>query len=146
MTVTWFDLIYYLMDAILIGMMVRWMKNSRAVKIETQISMRWLIPSIFVIVAVVCVLNYEGIFRIIQTIAMLICAVLYYMQKSGLSDEGIVNVGSLTTYTQAGRVTVNRRDHNISFTYGKRKAILYFEPEQMDEVRAFLNERSKASK
>lgn len=133
-----FDLIYYFMDATLLSMLVIWMKNSMEVQIETKVNMKWTVASLFVAVAVVCAFCYEGRFRIVQTGVMLLCAVLYYLQKSGLSAKGIVNMGSLTTWEKAGAVNVSRRESRISFTYGKRKAILNFDPGQMDAVEKFV--------
>ena len=139
-----YDYFYYFMDAVILGMLLNWLRNSLRVKIETKVSMKWVVSLIFVIIAFISAFCYTGLFRILQTAASLAAAVLYYMQKSGLSDQGIVNMGSLTKYEKAGKVAVNKADHSIHFKYGKRTAVLYFAEEQMPEVRAFLNEKRKS--
>lgn len=141
-----FDIVYYVLDAVLIGMLTRWLKNSHEVKIETQVSMKWAVSMIFVIVAAVCAFFYEGVFRIVQTAVFLLAAVLYYMQKSGLSDKGIVNMGSLTKYEKAGKVNVNKAQNSIGFRNGNRTAVLYFAPDQMNDVRAFITEKTSVRK
>ena len=89
--------------------------------------------------------RYEGVFRIVQFIVPIILGVMYYFMKSGLSDEGIVMMGSLIKFHKAGQVMLSRSDNSIYFVRNKIQTALFFEEDQFDEVRNFLKEHSVKS-
>ncbi|MCH3960571.1 MAG: hypothetical protein LKF53_00590 [Solobacterium sp.] len=136
------DWIFYVLDAVIFGMLIVWTVNSRKVKVATKVGARWLVPALFAAVAVVGVFRYTGVFRWTQTIALLVFAVMYYILKSGLCEEGIVMNGALTHWEDAGTVTLSKKDSCILFRLKKRNAALYFDPDQLDEVRGFLAARA----
>jgi hypothetical protein len=136
------DLLFYVLDLLIFVMMLRWMKNSRKVVIPTKQGMQWLVPVLFAVVAVIGFIRYNGLFQYVQTAALGIFAAMYFFLKSGLCDEGIVMNGALTTWENAGTVTLSHKDSCIQFHLKRRDAALYFAPEQMDEVREFLASRS----
>lgn len=140
------DMLFYVLDLVILVMMVQWVKASRKIKIQTKQGLQWLIPAIFVVIAVIGWFRYDGLFRIIQTIVLIVFAGIYYFLKSGLCDEGIVINGALTTWEDAGTVKLSKKDSCISFQGRRKMSSLYFEPEQLEEIRKFLRERSvKAS-
>ncbi|MGM9940835.1 MAG: hypothetical protein ACI32N_02450 [Bulleidia sp.] len=138
------DLIFYILDVVIIGMLIHWHANCRKIVVETKIGAKWIIPALFLVVAVIGFFKYQDtpVFRIVQTAALVICAGLYYTVKSGLSDEGIVMMGALTKWEKAGSVTLNKKEACVIFKLRGKTAVLYFDPDQLDEVRNFLAQRS----
>ncbi len=140
-------LILYVFDIVMLVAFARMLVVSNTVKIETKVGnkMKWMIPVLFIAIAVIGFVRYEGIFRIAQFIAPIILGIMYYFMKSGLSDEGIVMMGSLIKFHKAGQVTLSRSDNSIYFVKNKITTALFFEEEQFDEVRDFLKKHSVKS-
>ena len=138
------DLIFYILDLIIIVMLLRWHGNCRKIRIETKIGAKWIIPAIFIVVAVIGFFKYQDdpYFRYIQTGALLLCAGLYYTMCSGLSDDGVVMMGALTKWEKAGSITLNKKESCIIFKLRGKTAALYFDPDQLNDVRNFLAQRS----
>ena len=138
------DLIFYILDVIIIVMLLRWHGNCRKIRIETKIGAKWIIPAIFIVVAVIGFFKYQDdpVFRYIQTGALLLCAGLYYTMRSGLSDDGVVMMGALTKWEKAGSITLNKKESCIIFKLRGKTAALYFDPDQLNDVRNFLAQRS----
>ena len=140
-------LILYVFDIVMLVAFARMLVISNTVKIETKVGnkMKWMIPVLFIAIAVIGFVRYEGIFRIVQFIVPIILGIMYYFMKSGLSDEGIVMMGSLIKFHKAGQVTLSRSDNSIYFVKNKITTALFFEEEQFDEVRDFLKKHSVKS-
>lgn len=138
------DLIFYILDVVIIVMLVKWHINCRKIRVETKVGAKWLIPALFIVVAVIGFFKYEDdfVFRIVQPAILVICAGLYYTVKSGLSDDGIIMMGALTKWEKAGSVTLNRKESCVIFKLRGKTAALYFDPDQLDDVRKFLAERA----
>ena len=137
------DLIFYILDIVIIVMLMRWHGNCRKIRIETKIGAKWIIPAIFIVVAVIGFFKYQDdpYFRYIQTGALLLCAGLYYTMRSGLSDDGVVMMGALTKWEKAGSITLNKKESCIIFKLRGKTAALYFDPDQLNDVRNFLAQR-----
>lgn len=140
------DILFYILDAVIFVMLIQWMRNGKKVVILIRPGMQWLIPTIFVVVAVIGWFRYDGLFQYIQTAALLVFAAMYYFVKSGLSEEGIVLNGALTPWDAAGKVTLAKKEHSITYRTKRRDTTLYFAPEQMEEVRKFLASRAVNTK
>ena len=140
-------LILYVFDIVMLVAFARMLVISNTVKIETKVGnkMKWMIPVLFLAIAVIGFVRYEGIFRIVQFVVPIILGIMYYFMKSGLSDEGIVMMGSLIKFHKAGQVTLSRSDNSIYFVKNKITTALFFEEEQFDEVRDFLKKHSVKS-
>ena len=138
------DLIFYILDIVIIVMLMRWHGNCLKIRIETKIGAKWIIPAIFIVVAVIGFFKYQDdpYFRYIQTGALLLCAGLYYTMRSGLSDDGVVMMGALTKWEKAGSITLNKKESCIIFKLRGKTAALYFDPDQLNDVRNFLAQRS----
>ena len=138
------DLIFYILYIVIIVMLMRWHGNCRKIRIETKIGAKWIIPAIFIVVAVIGFFKYQDdpYFRYIQTGALLLCAGLYYTMRSGLSDDGVVMMGALTKWEKAGSITLNKKESCIIFKLRGKTAALYFDPDQLNDVRNFLAQRS----
>ena len=141
------NLILYVFDVVMLVAFARMLLVSNTVKIETKVGnkMKWMIPVLFLAIAVIGFVRYEGVFRIVQFIVPIILGVMYYFMKSGLSDEGIVMMGSLIKFHKAGQVMLSRSDNSIYFARNKIQTALFFEEDQVDEVRNFVNEHSVKS-
>lgn len=141
------NLILYVFDVVMLVAFARMLMVSNTVKIETKVGnkMKWMIPVLFLAIAMIGFIRYEGVFRIVQFIVPIILGVMYYFMKSGLSDEGIVMMGSLIKFYKAGQVMLSRSDNSIYFVRNKIQTALFFEEDQFDEVRNFLKEHSVKS-
>ena len=135
------NLILYVFDVVMLVAFARMLMVSNTVKIETKVGnkMKWMIPVLFLAIAMI------GVFRIVQFIVPIILGVMYYFMKSGLSDEGIVMMGSLIKFHKAGQVMLSRSDNSIYFVRNKIQTALFFEEDQFNEVRNFLKEHSVKS-
>ena len=144
------DIFFYILDAYAFIVAYRSINNSTKVKVQSKVGMRfkWVLPLIVVLVAIQGWMNYEpGIFRMIQTIVLLTLASATYTAKSGLCDEGIVRVGKLYKFNDANisNIDVDDIDCCVKFVKSVTPNALYFDYEQMDEVRAFLAKYVKLS-
>ena len=141
------NLILYVFDVVMLVAFARMLMISNTVMIETKVGnkMKWMIPVLFLAIAIIGFIRYEGVFRIVQFIVPIILGVMYYFMKSGLSDEGIVMMGSLIKFHKAGQVMLSRSDNSIYFVRNKIQTALFFEEDQFDEVRNFLKEHSVKS-
>ena len=141
------NLILYVFDVVMLVVFARMLMVSNTVKIETKVEnkMKWMIPVLFLAIAIIGFVRYEGVFRIVQFIVPIVLGVMYYFMKSGLSDEGIVMMGSLIKFHKAGQVMLSRSDNSIYFVRNKIQTALFFEEDQFDEVRNFLKEHSVKS-
>ena len=141
------NLILYVFDVVMLVAFARMLMISNTVKIETKVGnkMKWMIPVLFLAIAMIGFIRYEGIFRIVQFIVPIILGVMYYFMKSGLSDEGIVMMGLLIKFHKVGQVMLSRSDNSIYFVRNKIQTALFFEEDQFDEVRNFLKEHSVKS-
>ena len=141
------NLILYVFDVVMLVAFARMLLVSNTVKIETKVGnkMKWMIPVLFLAIAMIGFIRYEGVFRIVQFIVPIILGVMYYFMKSGLSDEGIVMMVSLIKFHKAGQVMLSRSDNSIYFVRNKIQTALFFEEDQFDEVRNFLKEHSVKS-
>jgi len=140
------DAAFYVMDLIIFIMFVRMLKNSMEVKLEVKTGMKWLVPLVFGGCAAVGWFRFEGTFRIIQTVILIVFGVMYYFMKSGLSEKGIVMMGSLTTYEKAGTLTLSAKNSCIYYKLKGRDGAMFFDPDQMEEIRKFLKERALSSR
>lgn len=136
------DLLFYIMDAGVFVMFAYMMWRSRQVVIESRIGNKWIVAGLFLLLGAVGFINYRPLFTWIQMIFMTVVAGMYMLLKSGLSEEGIIMVGSFISFAKAGKITLYRKDHCISFDSRGRRVDLFFAPEQMDEVREFLKKHS----
>ena len=101
--------------------------------------MKWIIPAVFLGIAVIGYFRYDkGMFRTVQTILLILMAILYWNMKNGLSKDGIVMMGSLVPYSKAKDLDVDENDCCVKFKKKGAPAAVYYEYEQLDEVRAYL--------
>ena len=138
-----YDIILYILDVVIFIMLARMVMNSRKIVIETKVGQRWIVPLLFVVVAVIGINRYSGVFRIVQTIFLLLFAALYYNIRSGFADEGIVSMGTLIPYDKAGTVTLNKKNSCILYRYRGIDAAMFVDPDQIPEIREFLQKKSK---
>lgn len=138
-----YDIILYILDVVIFIMLARMVMNSRKIVIETKVGQRWIVPLLFVVVAVIGINRYSGVFRIVQTIFLLLFAALYYNIRSGFANEGIVSMGTLIPYDKAGTVTLNKKNSCILYRYRGRDAAMFVDPDQIPEIREFLQKKSK---
>ncbi|MBR3357227.1 MAG: hypothetical protein IKG46_05290 [Solobacterium sp.] len=140
---TVYEIILYIMGAAVFVMLLRMVIQSRKIVIEVRSGPKWIVPLMFVVVAVIGITRYTGAFRIIQTILLLTYAVMYYNIRSGFADEGIVSMGTMIPYEKAGTVTLNKNNNCILYRYRGRDAALFIDPDQIPEIREFLQKKSR---
>jgi len=133
------DLIFYVLDILILVLLVRMYRNSKTIEIKTSLGPRWVIPAVFWAIALLGLFNYTGAFRWIQTILLAIMGGLYWMMDSGLSRKGMVMIGRLYPYEKIKPITIDDEDHCVNFTIRRASTPIYFMPEQMKEVRSYLS-------
>lgn len=136
------DIIFVIMDVMIMILILGWIKTSRKVEIEAKPGSKIIISIMFFAVAVLTFVRYEGWIRYVQTITLILIGVLFYFVKSGICDDGIVVTGVFTPWSKAGKISFNRADSSISFEVNHKPSRLYFKAEQMDQIRMFLSTRS----
>lgn len=137
-----FDMLYVL-DAALAVMLVRLVINSRKVELETGINMKWVMPVLFLIVAVISFIHYEGMLRAVQTVFLILAAIACFTLKTGLAKEGVVSFGSMLKYNNIRRISLSKRDSCLWIETKFRRTSVSFKPEQMHQVRAYLKDKVK---
>lgn len=134
---TYQDLLFYVMDVIILVMIARMLKASGKVELEIRQGMRWLVPSIFMAIAVISWVRFQDTFRIVQTVMLVAMAAMYWFMKTGLAPEGIVLLGNYVSYAKAGDVWIDEADHSLHFRY-RGNSLLFFPPEQEADIRKYL--------
>lgn len=137
------DLVFYIMDAAIFALLCKMLKNSKEVELEVKVNGRWFIPLMFLAVAVLSFLRYSGVFRYIQTICLILFAGMYYCMKSGLSEKGIVSMGSLVKYEKSGKIRIVPKENAIYYGPGKKQSILYFEDGRAKEIATYLQKHTQ---
>ena len=140
---TVYEIILYIMGAVVFVMLARMVYQSRKIVIEVKSGPKWLVPLLFVVAAVMGIMRYTGVFRVIQTILLLTYAVMYYNIRSGFAEEGIVSMGTMIPYEKAGTITLNRNNNCILFRVRGRDAALFIDPDQIPAIREFLQKKSR---
>lgn len=136
------DLIFYLLDAVILYMLYRMRENSRRIQIRTSLGPRWVIPGMFWAVAALGFFNYTGSFRWIQTIMLGAMGVIFWQMDSGLSPKGVVMMGRLYPWEKCMPITVEEDTHCINITLRRLATPIFFLPEQMKDVRAYIAKHS----
>lgn len=136
------DIIFVIMDVMIMILMLGWIRTSRKVEIEARPGSKIVISCMFFGVAVLTFVRYTGWIRYVQTIVLVLIGVLFYLVKSGICDTGVVVTGVFTPWSRVGQVSFNRSDSSISFEVNHKPVRLYFKAEQMDQIRMFLSTRA----
>lgn len=138
------DILFYLLDLYILFMFVKMRKISKQVELETEVGMRfkWIIPVVLIAVGVIGIFQYKSTFGIIQAIVFALMAYLYYGMKSGLSKDGIVQMGRLTPYSKAENLDVDENDCCVKFSRKKAPVALYYDYEQLNDVRMYLTKHA----
>ena len=132
------DIVFYIMDAGVLCLFIYMLWRSRSVVVESKVGNKWIVAGLFFLLGLVGFMNYRPFFTWFQMIFMAVIAVMYMLLKSGLTETGIVMVGSFISFEKAGRITLYKKDHCISFDSRGRKVDLFFDESQMEEVRSWL--------
>ena len=140
------DLIFYILDAVILYMLYRMYQQSKTIEVKTTLGPRWVIPALFWAIALLGLFNYSGAFRWIQTILLAAMGGIYWKMDSGLSPKGIVMIGRLYPYEKTKPITVDDEQHCVNFTIRRAPTPVYFKPEQMKEVRSYLSKYAGTAK
>lgn len=136
------DIVFYMMDAGVFVMFAYMLWRSQSIVIPAKVTGRWLVAGMFLLLGAAGFINYRAPFTLIQLGFMLLIAGMYMLLKSGLSEDGIIMTGSFISYEKAGRITLYKKDHSISFHSRGNRVDLYFEEDQWDEVRSWLKKHA----
>ncbi len=140
------DIIFYVLDAVILYMLYRMYNNSKEIEVKTVIGPRWVIPAMFWAIALLGFFNYSGVFRWIQTILLVVMGGIYWKMESGLSPKGVVMIGRLYTYEKTKPITVDDENHCVNFTIRRAPTPMYFPPDKMKEVRSYLSKHAGIAK
>ncbi len=140
------DLIFYVLDAVILYMLYRMYQASKTIEIKTSVGPRWVIPAMFWVIALLGVFNYRGAFRVIQTIALAAMGAIYWTFDSGLSKKGVVMIGRLYPYEKTKPITVDEANHCVNFTIRRVPTAIFFLPEQMKDVHNYLSRHAGVPK
>lgn len=140
------DLIFYVLDAVILFLLYRMHQNSKTIKIETSLGPRWVIPAMFWAIAALGFFNYTGVFRWIQTIVLIVMGGIYWTMNSGLAPKGVVMIGRLYPYEKCMPIKVDDETHCVNFTIRRAPTPVYFLPEQMKEVHSYLAKHAGIAK
>ena len=142
----WGDIIFYVLDAVIMYMLIRMYRVSKTIEIKTSLGPRWVIPAIFWSIALLGLFNYRGVFRVIQTIMLVLMGAIYWTFDSGLCPQGVVMIGRLYPYEKTKPITVDDESHCVNFTIRKAPTPVFFPPEQMKEVHNYLAKHAGVAK
>lgn len=140
------EIILTVLSVVVFIILARMMYMSRKIVIEVKIGSKWIVPLLFVLAAVMGAFRYTGVFRIVQTVILLIFAAMYYNVRSGFADEGIVSMGTMIPYEKAGTVTLDRKNSCILYSVRGRETAMFLDPDQIPEIREFLQKKSRLMK
>ena len=141
-TMNWNDLLFYVLDAIVMATLFKMRRDSKRIEVATKLGPRWVIPCIFWGIAAIGLFNYSGVFRVIQTALLVIMGVLYWGLNSGLSPDGIVMIGKLYPYQKLKSIKVDDEGHRVEFSKGAAPAYIDFNEDQMKEVHRYLSKNA----
>ena len=140
------DLIFYILDAVILYMLYRMYNSSKEIQVKTVLGPRWVIPALFWAIALLGFFNYKGVFRWVQTILLAVMGGIYWKMESGLSTKGVVMIGRLYPYEKTKPIVIDDEQHCVNFTIRRAPTPVYFLPEQMKEVRSYLSKHAGVAK
>jgi len=132
------DIIFYVLDIAILYMLWTMRQNSARVIVGTQIGPRWILPAVFWAIALAGFFNYTGVFRFIQSAALIAMGVIYWKMESGLSKDGVVMIGRLYRYEKIQPITVDEKNHCINCMMRGAKTPVFFPQEKMKDVKRCL--------
>ena len=136
------DVIFYVLDVIILVMLIRMQKDSAKVEIEAYTGPKWVIPGMFWAIALLSAVNYRGSFRLIQTITLIVFGVIYWFMKSGLAPDGVVMIGRLFPYEKTKPITFDEERKAVNFTVRRGITTIFFPKEDMTAIRNYLSEHA----
>lgn len=137
------DFIFCILDILVEGLILFWAIRSRKVIVEAKSKSKLFLSIMFFVVAAISFYNYEGLAKWVQCISLLAIGVTFMFVKSGVSIDGIIVTGVEITWQQAGEATINYTDNTLAFENKKRPYRLYFEADDIKEVRDILKKVGK---
>ncbi len=140
------DIIFYVLDVIIFIMLARMLRASHKIEIKTKAAPRWVIPCVFWAIAVIGIVNFSGVFRIIHTGCLILDGILYLFMESGLSEDGIVMIGRLYPYEKLTRIEVRDAENTVYFAKKGGLAPIMFREEQMKDVHSYLSKHAGIAK
>jgi hypothetical protein len=136
------DVIFYVLDAVILVMLIRMKRDSAKVEIEAYTGPKWVIPGMFWAIALLSAVNYRGTFRIIQTAVLAVFGVIYWFMKSGLAKDGVVMIGRLFPYEKTKPITFDEDRKAVNFTIRRGITTIFFPNEDMAKIRNYLCEHA----
>lgn len=137
------EAIYYGLDVLILVNILLVVRTSKTIELVANMGFRWLVPGLFWGVAIIGLFRYEGTFRIVQTIVLIVMGILYYFVRSGLNQDGIIAMGRLTRYEDAGNYVFDENLNTLRFYTNKKQASVMFSPEQSNDVQNYLAKVTK---
>jgi len=136
------DLVFYVLDAVVLVMLGKMLMDSQKVEIETRLGPRWVIPVLFWGIAAMSAFNYTGMFRIIQTSVLILMGILYWFMKSGLAPEGVVMIGRFFKYENCTPIEIDDEFNSVKLTVRRSPTEIRFPDEDMNTIRKYLSEHA----
>lgn len=137
------DILFCLMDAVIIALLIGWVKTSKKVIIEARASSKIIFTVMFCAVGVMSFFQYEGWIRYVQTCSLMCIGILFYFVKSGVSEEGMVVTGVLSTWSDIGKIDINQKDGCITFKGKHRTIHLFFNTSDLQAIRQIFKKHRK---
>lgn len=137
------DLLFCCMDVVMILLLASWVKTSKKVIIEARANSKIIFTLLFCAVGVMSFFQYEGWIRYVQTISLMTIGILFYFVKSGVSEEGMIVTGILSTWNAIGKININQNDGCISFKAKKRNIHLFFDKKDLQDIRKIFEKHRK---
>lgn len=131
------DILFYILDVVILGMLIKMLLASKKVELEIDPGLRWLIPVLFLAIAVFSFIKFTGTFRYVQTVLLSVMAVMYWFMKSGLTPTSVVMVGREIPYDKAGSMFIDETDSSLHFKF-KGSSSIYFKQSQTEQIRTYL--------
>ena len=136
------DLIFYILDAVVLVLLAKMLRDSRKVEIPTRLGPRWVIPAVFWGIALVSNFNYTGSFRVIQTIILIVMGIMYWFMKSGLCPEGVVMIGRLYKYEKCKPMEIDDEFNALKLTIRRAPTEIRFPDQDMNDIREYLSKHA----
>jgi hypothetical protein len=141
MPVFYLEVVFYILDLLILLTVRDMLKKTRKIELKIQQGFRWLYPALFILFGVLCLLRFQGSFRIIEALVMFCIDILYAFIGTGLCPEGIIAMGREVKWQDAN-AHLDRQKPCLYYQLNKRRAALFLQPEEVEPVEQYLRKHA----
>lgn len=130
---------FLVLDLVLIVAMVKFLKNCALIELPADNKNQYVLCGVFLVFAVISLVRFSGILKIIEVAVMGVCALLSSQLSSGLYKDGIIILGRNYLKKDISRIAVEFNAYGCGINFKTKtgyKSLLLKQDD--DDVKRYL--------